>query len=119
MHTALQDLFNEAKAPQHAGKADVHAALRPILRLGAKVQAQAAVYKEHHLVAKLDAHDHALDWKHDHIKASIDGMAAAATAFIAAGETLAAIMVQTERQMQEAETDIATWERSQHSTNAQ
>lgn len=110
MHEALQKLFDEHANPQHASGEDVRATLKPILALGAKLTKQMAVYREHHLNAKLDAHDPAFDGKQEMLRQRFAAAERLTAAFIDAGEKLADAMAHIEREMAQAETDIAHYE---------
>jgi seryl-tRNA synthetase len=112
MRETMKALFDEHRAPQFASKRDVHDALKPILGLAAKVNKQLAVYREHHLSAKLDEHDHSFDGQQEYIAQAITAAERATSTMIAAGEQLADVMTDLERKMLEKERDILALETS-------
>jgi hypothetical protein len=106
MHASLQALFDEHKQPQHAGKRDVHDQLKPILAAAARINKQMAVYRDLHLTAKLDDHDHLLDGKQEMLRQKFAAGERLAAEFIAAGERLADVMTEIEQEMVKGEADI-------------
>ena len=112
MHEALQALFNERKNPTHADADQIQAALLPILRLGALIDKQMAVYLEHHLNAKLTPHDPALDAKQQTIHNRFQAAKQCADAFIHAGYAVANAMRDLETLLDQDETEVLAWEKN-------
>ncbi len=111
MHESLQKLFDEHKKPTHAGDAEIRAALKPILRIGAAINKQMALYREHHLNAKLDAHDPGFDGMQEQLRQRFAATEKLVANFIDAGEKLADGMAHISREMAQTQDWVANYEK--------
>lgn len=110
MHEALQALFNEHGAPTHASGAEIRAQLKPILAAGAAIGKQMALYREHHLNAKLDAHDPGFDSMQEQLRQRFAATEKLVANFIDAGEKLADGMAHIDREMAQTKDWVANYE---------
>lgn len=110
MHASLQALFDEHATPTHATGDDIRAALKPILAIGARLNKQMAVYREHHLNAKLDAHDPGFDSMQEQLRQRFAAAETRVANFIDAGEKLADVMANIESVMAQTREYVANYE---------
>lgn len=110
MHEALQKLFDEHDAPTHAGGDEIRAALKPILLIASRINKQMAVYREHHLNAKLDAHDPGFDSMQEQLRQRFAAVEKLVANFIEAGEKLTDGMAHIAREMAQAKEYVANYE---------
>ena len=112
IHQELKNLFAERRSPTHLGSANLKELMRPILQLAALADKQMAVYREHHLNAKVAIHDHALDGKQERLKQTFRSTQSATSAFIESGERFLESFSQLERYLDEDEADVLRWEKN-------
>lgn len=110
MHAELQAVFDEHANPTHVTKAEVHAALSPILQLTSRAQQQMIVLRSLLTQAELAPHDHALDSKLEMMHQTLGAMEREAGALSQVGRNLALVFTQLDRYAAEWEADIAAFD---------
>ena len=110
MHTELEAFFAEHGKPRHCCKRDVHDQLSPIADIAALAHQQIATYKAMLVKAEMAPHDHALDFKLEHMHQTLGAIEREASALVATGRLLAQSFAQLDRYMAEWQGDIQRME---------
>jgi hypothetical protein len=93
----IQALYDEGTKPTHACKRDVHDQLRPIMKVGAALRRQMAVYHELLLDAQLAPHDPSLDSKLERLKNQLKPLDTLIPQFLAIGDQIGEALKQWDR----------------------
>ncbi len=104
MHAALQAVFDEHAKPTHATSQTIYNQLQAIVAAAALVEKQMVRYHELRRAAMLAPQDERynnLRPKIEQMRGNIEAVERASKQFVSAAETLAATLVQFDRQMHE------------------